>query len=101
LKTDPLVIKPLGRWMINGYAAGKDFIDPYEVIMPESLMVSIFSVYAVRERQEYRRATEFMHHWLQTEELISVTKTFPLDEVIAAHHWIEGQHSLGKIALVP
>lgn len=101
LKNDPLVLKPLGRWVINGYAAGKDLIDPYEVIMPKSLLVSIFSVYTVREREEYRRATEFMHHWLQTEELISVTKTFPLDEVIASHHWIEGQHSVGKIALVP
>jgi len=100
LRTDPEAIRPLGRWVIYGYAAGKDFIDPYEVIMPKSLTVSIFSVYTVREGEEYRQATEFMNEWLQTEELISVTRTFPLDEVIAAHHWIEGQHSIGKIALL-
>lgn len=100
LKTDPLVIKPRGRWVIYGYAAGKESIDPYQVIMPKALTISIFSVYAVREREEFRKATDFLEHWLRTEELDSVVKTFPLEEVVAAHHWIEGKHSHGKTALV-
>jgi NADPH2:quinone reductase len=100
LRTDPKVIRPLGRWVINGYAAGKGFIDPYEVIMPKSLTLSIFSVYTVREREQYKEATDFLEEWLRTERLISASKTFRLEEVIAAHDWIEGQHSIGKIALL-
>jgi len=99
-KTDPHAIKPLGRWIIYGYAAGKDLIDPYEVIMPKSLSISINSVYTVREREEYKQATDFMIDWLQTEELDSVSKTFALEDVIQAHHWIEDQRSIGKVALV-
>lgn len=100
LKTDPLVIRPLGRWVIYGKAMGEGQIDPYEEIMRKSLTVSVFSVYAVREREEFRQATDFLNHWLHTEELINVSKTFELEDVIAAHQWIEGRHSVGKIALV-
>jgi NADPH2:quinone reductase len=99
-KKDPYVIKPLGQWVIYGYAAGKDLIDPYEVIMPRSLSLSINSVYTVREREEYKQATQFMMEWLQKEELDSVRQTFPLEDVVEAHHWIEDQRSIGKIALV-
>jgi len=99
--TDPLVIRPCGRWIIYGYAGGKCLIDPYPIIMPKSLTLSIFSVYTVKESQEYIQATEFLNDWLETEDLITVTRTFPLEEVIAAHHWIENQHSFGKIALIP
>lgn len=100
LAKDPLVIRPRGRWTIYGYAAWKGVIDPYEVIMPKSLTLVINSVYTVREREEYRQATDFLVNWLETEELISVSRTFPLEDVVAAHHWIEEQHSHGKIALV-
>jgi NADPH2:quinone reductase len=99
--TDPLVICSRGRWIIYGYAGGKRLIDPYPVIMPKSLTLSVFSVYTVKESQEYRQATEFLMEWLETEDLVSVTKTFPLEEVTAAHDWIENQHSFGKIALIP
>lgn len=100
LKKDPHVIRPLGRLVIYGHAAGTDVIDPYEVILPKSLTVSVFSVYTVREREEYRKATDFLMNWLHTEELISVSKTFRLEEVTKAHRWMDEQRSVGKIALV-
>lgn len=100
LKTDPKVIRPMGRWVIYGAAAGRGLIDIYETILPKSLTLSIFSVYTVLEREEYRQATNFLEHWLNTEKLISVSKTFSLEEVIAAHHWIDDQSSMGKIALL-
>ena len=100
LITDPRVIRPLGRWVIYGQAAGHGHIDPYGVVMSKSLTVKIFSVYAVREREEFRQATDFLENWLQTEELFSVSKTFEREDAIAAHQWIEGRHSIGKIALV-
>ena len=100
LKKDPQVIRPLGRWVIYGYSAGKDLIDPYEVIMPKSLTLSINSVYTVLKREAYRQATDFMIEWLRTEKLDSVGKTFRLEDVVEAHHWIEDQHSAGKVALI-
>ena len=100
LKTDPYVIKPMGRWVINGHAAGKGTIDPYEVMLIKSITVSIFSVYTVFEREEFRQATKFMENWLHTEALISPAKTFPLEEVAEAHHWMDSHRSYGKIALV-
>jgi NADPH2:quinone reductase len=100
LKTDPRVIRPLGRWVIYGSAAGRGLIDIYDGILPKSLTMRMFSVYTVLEREEYRQATDFLENWLRTEELISVSKTFPLEDVRAAHHWIDEQRSVGKIALV-
>jgi NADPH:quinone reductase len=100
LKTDPRVIRPLGRWVIYGSAAGKGLIDIYEAALPKSLTLNIFSVYTVFEREEYRQATDFLENWLHTEELISVSKTFPLEDAIAAHHWMDEQRAVGKIALV-
>lgn len=100
LKKDPLVIKSLGRWVIYGQAAGEGLIDIYEAILPKSIAINAFSVYSVLEREEHRQATDFLLNWLNTEDLISVTKTFPLEDVTAAHHWIDEQRSIGKIALV-
>ncbi|OGO15233.1 MAG: hypothetical protein A2Z14_08450 [Chloroflexi bacterium RBG_16_48_8] len=99
-RTDPLAIRPLGRWVIYGYAAGKDLLEPYETIMPKSLTLSINSVYTVLNREEFRQATDFLMEWLQNEKLDSVSKTFKLEEIVKAHHWIENQRSVGKIAIV-
>lgn len=100
LKTDPQVIRPMGRWVIYGRAAGRGPIDIYETMFLKSLTLSTFSVYTVLEREEYRQATSYLENWLHTEELISVSRTFPLEEAVAAHRWIDEQRSVGKIALV-
>ena len=100
LETDPLVIRPLGRWLINGYAGGKGLIDP-NIIMPKSLTLTIFSVYTVRDGDEFRKATVFLEDWLRTEQLDSCSRTFSLEAVKDAHRWIEERHSYGKISLVP
>lgn len=100
LQTDPLAIRPRGRWLINGYAGGRSLIDP-NAIMPKSLNLSIFSVYTVRNDEEFRKATTFLEEWLSTERLDSCTRSFPLEAVEDAHRWIEERHSYGKIALVP
>ena len=44
---------------------------------------------------------DFMLDWLSTEDdLLSVTKTFRIEDIQAAHHWLEDQLSIGKIAVV-
>ena len=98
LETDHLVIRPRGRWLINGYAGGKGFIDPYAFIL-KSLTLSIFSIYTVRNDEDFRNATLFLEEWLRTATLDGCSRVFRLEEVVEAHGWIEGQHSCGKIGL--
>jgi NADPH2:quinone reductase len=100
LETDPYAIKTLGRWVLYGGAAGYGKIDQFAAVTPKSQTVSFFSVYTVREREEYRQATDFMLHWLHTEELHSVHKTFALDDIAEAHRCIDTQQSMGKIAII-
>ena len=100
LEKDIRVIRPMGRLVIYGYSGGKGFVNRSEMVVLKSLTVNYFSVYTVVEREEYRQATDFLENWLHTEDLISVTKTFQLEDITAAHHWIESQRSYGKVVLV-
>ncbi len=100
LQTDPAAIRVFGRWMINGYAGGRDCIDP-ALLMHRSLTVKVYSIYNVFGTPAFRDATAFLEDWLQTEPLETCTRTFPLEAAAEAHRWIEGRHSRGKIALVP
>lgn len=100
LETDPVAIRTLGRWVIFGYAAGKGRIDPYDEIFRKSLTTTLFTIYTVLEREEFRQATDFLMHWLHTQELMSVTKTFRFEDVAAAHREIEEKRIVGKIALL-
>ena len=100
LETDYLAIRPLGRWLINGYAGGKGLIDPYAFIL-KSLTLSIFSIYTVRHDEAFRQATLFLEKWLRNESLVDCSRIFSLEEAAQAHEWIEKQQSYGKIGLVP
>lgn len=100
LKTDPLTIRPRGRWLINGYAGGRAMLDP-NAIMPKSLTLSIFSIYTIRNDEEFLKATAFMEDWFRTEPLDGCSRTFRLEEVVKAHELIESQKSFGKIGLTP
>jgi NADPH2:quinone reductase len=99
LGTDPCVIKPFGRWVVFGHAAGRGLIDPYGEVMRKSLTTTVFTLYSVFEREEFRYATDFLMNWLHTEDLISVTKTFRLEGIVAAHREFEEQRTHGKIAI--
>ena len=99
LTTDPHVIRPMGRLVVYNYAAGRGLIDPFDVVLRKSLTISVFTTYTVFGQEEFRRATDFLVSWLHTEDLISVSRTFPLDDVVGAHRWLEEQRAHGKIAL--
>lgn len=100
LLTDPAAIRIFGRWMINGYAGGRESIDPARV-MHRSLTIKVFSIYNVFGTPAFAAATEFLHEWLATEPLTGCTRVFALEAAGDAHRWIEGRHSTGKIALLP
>ena len=100
LQTDPDAIRVLGRWMINGYAGGRDLIDPARV-MHRSVTLKIFSIYNIFGTPAYAAATGFLREWLATEPLLGCSRTFSLEQAAEAHRWLEGRHAVGKIALVP
>ena len=100
LETDPKVIRPLGRWVIYGHAAGKGLIDPYAAdTLLKSLTVNLFSIYTTLGTRIFEQAIDFKEDWIKKEALDNVSKRFPLEEVSAAHKWMEDQHSYGKITL--
>lgn len=100
LETDPDAIKLLGRWVIYGYAAGKGVIDPYKNLI-KSLTIRPCSIYAYMFREESQKADAFLDDWMKNEKnLLSVQKTFKLEEIVQAHHWMEDQKSVGKVAVV-
>ncbi len=100
LESDPKAIRPLGRWVLYGYAAGKGLIDPYAAdTLLKSLTVNLFSIYTTLGTEIFERAVAFRDDWIAHEALDTVTKRFPLEEVSAAHEWMEDQHSFGKIVL--
>lgn len=99
LDTDPDAIKPAGRWSIYGYAAGIRDLDIYKNLL-KSLTINVSSVYTYIFREEWRQAMDFLKDWLETEPLMSAIKTYRMEEVVQAHHWLEDQHSTGKLAIV-
>ena len=100
LEKDPEAIKPTGRWAIYGHAAGMGPIDVYKHML-KSLTINVSSVYTYFGREEGRQAMDFLKDWLNAEDdLLSVEKTFRLEDIQDAHRWLEEQRSIGKVALV-
>ncbi len=100
LQTDPLCIKYRGRWVIYGYSGGAGTIDPLgENIITKSLNITSFTTYSVFGTEDQINMYQFLHKWLATENLESPTKTFIMDDIGAAHTWMESQRSFGKIVL--
>lgn len=101
LERDPKLIKPLtGRWLITGASNGLGTIDPYAFIY-NSITVRPFSILTTLGTEEHKKSLRFLDEWLRTETLIDPTREFKLEDVAAAHAWIEEQRSYGKAVLVP
>lgn len=72
-----------------------------DLMMLKSLTITASSIYTYFFREEYQQSMEFLINWLNTkDDLLSVTKTFQLEEIVQAHQWLEDQHSIGKVAVV-
>jgi NADPH2:quinone reductase len=99
LQTDPRAIRAGGRWGLYGYSAGGGLIDPFaHAIKSLTIKISVFHTYAAQP--VVQQAMAFRDEWMRTEKLIPAGKTFSLDDVREAHAWLEGQHTMGKTALV-
>lgn len=101
LATDPKVIKPLtGRWILRGFAAGRETIDPYAFIY-NSITIRTGSVMTLEGTEEHRASRRHLDEWLRTEPLLEPGHVFKLDEINAAFDLLQQQRAIGKIVLVP
>ena len=97
-KTDPHAIKDRGKWLIYGSSAGVSTIDLFEFIL-KSLVIIPFSVYTIQDSVIGEEMNQYRVNWLQNEKVLSPTKVFALEDIGAAHTWIENQKAIGKIVL--
>ncbi|MBT8339846.1 MAG: zinc-binding dehydrogenase [Desulfatitalea sp.] len=101
LRTDLHAIRQRGKWLLNGFAAGIGTLEISAELMLKSFTIIPFSIYSVVDRPEFKQAYDFRNNWLATKELLSVTRTFRLEDVAEAHRWIESRRSFGKVVLIP
>ena len=98
LQTDPYAIRNAGRWAIYGYAAGKGSIDPFKHFN-RALTINVSASIGHAARPEFQQAGAALGEWLRTQPLDRPHQQFALDDVQAAHRWIEEQKSFGKVVL--
>lgn len=97
LKTDPTVIRPLGRWIIFGGAAGYTPINTFRFSY-SSITVMPFSIIPFRNTPHYAEAVAFTNEWVQHEELLTPT-AYPLDRIVQAQLDLEEGRTQGKVVL--
>jgi NADPH2:quinone reductase len=95
LKTDPKVIRPRGRWIIYGSAAGGEKVNLFSFAY-DSITVMPFSILAFLGTPELAEATKFVQRWLATEELLS-PEIYPLEQIADAQRALEQGKTHGKI----
>jgi NADPH2:quinone reductase len=106
LKTDPMVIKKRGRWILYGHSGDKivgidnthgsrELIDtqPYTY---DGITIMPYSNLAWLGQPEQALAETFVRDWLQREELMEPT-VYPLEEVPLAQRLMEEGKTTGKI----
>jgi NADPH2:quinone reductase len=95
LVTDPQVIRKRGRWVIYGYAGGRNIIDtsPFGY---DAITIMPFSSIAWRGTPEDEAARKFTMDWLANEPLLEPT-VYPLEEVAKAERAMEAGETVGKV----
>ncbi|BFM18174.1 quinone oxidoreductase [Maricurvus nonylphenolicus] len=103
LETDYKAIRPLGRWVIYGYAGGRAPLSAEAIdgIMHRSQQITIASVYNYRETEKIFDVLQYCQEWLKTEPLESPTTIYALEQAAEAQEFIASQESIGKVVLVP
>ena len=95
LDTDLSVIRKRGRWVIYGYAGGRNTINT-EGYGYDSITIMPFSSLAWVGTPEADAANAFVRRWLATEELITPT-VHKLEEMKEVQRAMEEGRTIGKI----
>ncbi|MFO7684329.1 MAG: quinone oxidoreductase [Chloroflexota bacterium] len=97
-------LQPRGYMVLYGQASGPvAAIDPQILNQKGSLFLTrpSLSHYTLSAAEIQMRAAD-LFHWLSTGAIQArIDRTYPLHEAAAAHHYIEGRHTKGKLLLFP
>jgi len=95
LKTDRLLIRPLGRWVLFGTPAGAPPVNLYAHSY-DSITVMPFSIIPFAGTPQMARAQAFTADWLEAEALDTPT-AHPIDDIAAVQTAMEEGRTSGKI----
>jgi NADPH2:quinone reductase len=95
LKTDRLLIRPLGRWVLFGTPAGAHPVNLYAHSY-DSITVMPFSIIPFAGTPQMERAQAFTREWQEREPLITPI-AHPLDDIAAVQQAMEDGRTHGKI----
>lgn len=97
-------LRPRGYMVLFGQASGPiEPFDPQILNQKGSLFLTRPSLahYAADEAEVRQRAGD-LFAWIAAGELqVRIDQTYPLAAAAAAHHYIEGRHTKGKLRLLP
>jgi NADPH2:quinone reductase len=97
-------LKPRGYMVLYGQASGPvEPVDPQILNQKGSLFLTrpTLGHYTLTRTELLKRAGD-LFAWMQSGELqVRVDKTFPLREAAAAHTYMEGRETKGKVLLLP
>jgi NADPH2:quinone reductase len=97
-------LRPRGMMVLWGQASGAvDPIDPQILNQKGSLYLTRPSLGAyMADRAELLQRAGELFAWFAAGELdVRIDRTFPLQDAAAAHSYIEGRQTVGKVLLIP
>lgn len=96
-------LRPRGYMVLFGQSSGP--VPPVEMnaLARKSLFVTRPGLADhIADRQELLARAGDLFQWVAAGELrVSIDRTFPLSEAPAAHQYLEGRHTRGKVLLIP
>jgi NADPH2:quinone reductase len=95
LKTDRMVIRRLGRWVLFGTVGGAQPINVYANAY-DSITILPFSMIPFAGTPEMARAQAFTADWLKTEKLIAPV-VHPIEDIAAVQKAMERGETTGKV----
>lgn len=97
-------LAPRGYMVLYGQASGAvESFDPQILNQKGSLFLTRPSLghYTATQEETQARADD-LFAWMDSGDLkVRIDRTFPLSEAKAAHHYIEGRNTKGKLLLIP
>jgi len=95
MKVDAQVIRPLGRWIIHGFAAG---VEPPAFSGYDSHTIIPFSILPVimYAPAEFAKTTAFLDEWVSKEKLMDPV-IYPIEKIAEAEKALQSGASTGKI----
>lgn len=97
-------LRPRGMLVLYGQSSGPvEPLDPQELNRRGSLYLTrpTLGHYLLSREELLQRAGDLFHWIAQGELKVRIDRTFSLEEAPAAHEYLEGRNTMGKVLLIP